>query len=89
MVRSPSASGSARATPVSDTCTRHACHLKATKSERATRDAETRFKNYAVNHAKLANELPQLEGSYRLTAVRESFAIALIERGARSPGRVD
>jgi hypothetical protein len=43
-----------------------ACHLKATNSERAARDAETRFKNYALNHAKLATELPKLEDSCRM-----------------------
>jgi hypothetical protein len=53
--------GTARAATVLDACTRYVGHLKATKSERAAKDAEARFKNYVLNLVKLAaTELPKL-----------------------------
>jgi len=53
--------GAARRSTVSDACTRYVRHLHATKSERAAKDAEARFKNYVLNHSKLAaTELTKL-----------------------------
>lgn len=75
--------GTARAATVSDACTRYVRHLKATKSERAARDAEARFKNYVLNHAKLAaTELPKLT-----PAQLEAWRRALRELPTRSGGR--
>lgn len=75
--------GSARAATVSDACTRYVRHLKATKSERAAKDAEARFKNYVLNHAKLAaTELPKLT-----PAQLETWRKALRELPTRSGGR--
>jgi site-specific recombinase XerD len=53
--------GAAAAATVTDACSRYVRHLKATKTERAAKDAEARFKNYVLNNAKLAaTELPKL-----------------------------
>lgn len=53
--------GTAGSPTVADACSRYVRHLRATKSERAANDAEARFKNYVLNHAKLAaTELPKL-----------------------------
>lgn len=46
--------GTARAAKVSDACARYVRHLNATRSERAAKDAGARFRNYVLNHAKLA-----------------------------------
>ena len=46
---------------VADGCATYVRHLRATKSQRAVKDAEARFKNYVLNDAKLAaTELPKL-----------------------------
>jgi integrase len=75
--------GTARAATVQDACTRYVRHLRATKSERAANDAEARFKNYVLNHAKLAaTELPKLT-----PAQLESWRKALREMPTRSGGR--
>jgi len=53
--------GTAVASTVAGACTRYVRHLTATKTERAAKDAEARFKNYVLNNAKLAaTELPKL-----------------------------
>jgi integrase len=46
--------GAAGITTVTDACSRYVNHLRATKSNRAASDADARFKNYVLNHAKLA-----------------------------------
>ena len=75
--------GTARAATVADACSRYVRHLKATKSERAAKDAEARFKNYVLNHVKLATtELPKL-----VPAQLESWRRALRELPTRSGGR--
>jgi hypothetical protein len=58
-------------------------HLRTTKSERAAKDAEARFKNYVLNHAKLAaTELPKL-----VPAQLEAWRKSLQELPTRSGGR--
>lgn len=75
--------GVARAATVSDACTRYVRHLKATRSERAEKDAEARFKNYVLNHAKLAStELAKLT-----PAQLETWRKSLRELPTRSGGR--
>ncbi len=75
--------GTARAATVSDACTRYVRHLKATKSERAATDAEARFKNYVLNHPKLAaSELPKLTPA-QLEAWRKSLRELPTRSGAR------
>ena len=75
--------GTAQAATVTDACSRYVRHLKATKSEDAAKDAEARFKNYVLNHQKLAaTELP------KLTPVQlESWRKALRDLPTRSGGR--
>ena len=61
------------AATVADACSRYVRHLKATKTERAAKDAEARFKNYVLNNAKLAaTELPKLTPA-QLEAWRKSL----------------
>jgi integrase len=75
--------GATRAATVSDACERYVRQLRATKSERAAKDAEARFKNYVLNHAKLAaTELPKLT-----PAQLESWRKALRDLPTRSGGR--
>ena len=75
--------GTARAATVSDACSRYARHLKAIKSERAAKDAESRFKSYVLNYAKLAaTELPKLTPAHL-----ETWRKALRELPTRSGGR--
>ena len=75
--------GTARAATVADACSRYVRHLKATKPERAAKDAEVRFKNYVLNHAKLAaTELPKLT-----PAQIETWRRALRELPTRSGAR--
>ena len=75
--------GTAGTPTVADACSRYVRHLRATKSERAANDAEARFKNYVLNHAKLAaTELPKLTPT-QLEAWRKS----LKELPTRSGGR--
>jgi Phage integrase SAM-like domain len=53
--------GASQVATVADACSRYVHHLKATKTEKAAQDAETRFKNYVLAHTKLATtELPKL-----------------------------
>jgi hypothetical protein len=75
--------GAARRSTVSDACTRYVRHLHATKSERAAKDAEARFKNYVLNHSKLAaTELT------RLTPTQvEAWRRSLRDLPTRSGGR--
>lgn len=57
--------------------------MRATKSERAGRDAEARFKNYVLNNTKLAaTELTKLT-----PAQLESWRKSLRELPTRSGGR--
>lgn len=75
--------GTAQAATVTDACSRYVRHLKATKSEGAAKDAEARFKNYVLNHHKLAaTELPKLT-----PAQLESWRKALRDLPTRSGGR--
>lgn len=46
--------GAVGITTVKDACDRYIKHLRATKTERAANEAEARFKNYVLNHGKLA-----------------------------------
>jgi len=75
--------GASRAATVADACSRYVQHLRATKSERAARDAETRFQNYVVNHARLAATELQKLTPMQLEAWRKS----LREQPTRSGGR--
>ena len=75
--------GSTRKSTVSEACARYVRHLRATKSERAANDAEARFKNYVLNHAKLAaTELPKLT-----PAQLEAWRKSLRDLPTRSGGR--
>ena len=75
--------GATRAATVSDACARYVLHLKATKSERAAKDAEARFKNYVLNHSKLAaTELAKLT-----PAQLETWRKSLQDLPTRSGGR--
>lgn len=47
--------GAASTVTVADACARYVAHLRATKTERAAQDAESRFRNYVLNHARLAS----------------------------------
>lgn len=78
--------GGTTGTPtVADACTRYVRHLRATKTERAANDAEARFKNYVLNHAKLAAiELPKLTPTQL-----EGWRKSLRELPTRSGGRRD
>jgi len=79
--------GSARAATVLDACTRYVRHLTATKSERAAKDAEARFKNYVLVHAKLAaTELPKLTPT-QLEAWRKSLRELPTRSGGSRGGR--
>jgi integrase len=74
--------GTAQAATIADACTRYVRHLKATKSERAAKDAEARFMNYVLNNPKLAaTELPNLT-----PAQLEAWRKALRDRPTRSGG---
>lgn len=42
--------GAVEAATVAGACSRYVRHLKATKTERAAKDAEARFKNYVLNN---------------------------------------
>jgi hypothetical protein len=65
--------GTAVTATVADACSRYVRHLAATKTERAAKDAEARFKNYVLNHARLAaTELPKLTPAH-LEAWRKSL----------------
>jgi integrase len=75
--------GTAGTPTVADACSRYVRHLRATKSERAANDAEARFKNYVLNHAKLAaTELPKLTPTHL-----EGWRKSLRELPTRSGGR--
>jgi integrase len=68
---------------VADACARYVKHLQVHKTDRAARDAESRFKNYVLNNPKLAStELT------KLTPMQlESWRKALKELPTRSGGR--
>jgi integrase len=75
--------GTAHAATVTDACSRYVRHLRATKSERAAKDAEARLKNYVLNHPKLAaTELPKLTPMHL-----ESWRKSLRDLPTRSGGR--
>jgi site-specific recombinase XerD len=75
--------GITHAATVSDACARYVLHLKATKSELAAQDAESRFKNYVLNHAKLAaTELSKLTPAHI-----ETWRNSLRDLPTRSGGR--
>ncbi len=75
--------GTASVTTVADACARYVEHLRATKSGRAADDAEARFKNYVLNHTKLAGtELPKLTPPHL-----ETWRRALRELPTRSGAR--
>lgn len=75
--------GRATAATVTDACARYVTHLKATKSARAAKDAEARFKNYVLNHTKLARtELPKLTPMHL-----ETWRKALRDKPTRSGAR--
>ena len=75
--------GTAHTATVLDACTRYVRHLRSTKSERAAKDSEARFKNYVLNHAKLAaTELPKLSPTQL-----EGWRKSLKELPTRSGGR--
>ena len=74
--------GTAATATVADACSRYVRQLKVNKTERAAKDAETRFKNYVLNNARLAaTELPKLTPT-QLEAWRKS----LTEMPTRSGG---
>jgi integrase len=74
--------GAAHPATVSDACSRYVRHLKTTKTERAAKDAEARFKNYVLTNAKLrATELTKLTPSQL-----EAWRKALKELPTRSGG---
>ena len=65
--------GTAMAATVADACSRYVRHMTVTKTERASKDAEARFRNYVLNNAKLAaTELPKLTPA-QLEAWRKSL----------------
>jgi integrase len=75
--------GTSRAATVADACSRYVKHLQATKTERAAKDAEVRFKNYVLCYAKLATtELPKLT-----PAQLEAWRKALKDQPTRSGAR--
>ncbi len=75
--------GAARKSTVADACTRYVRQLRATKPERAAKDAEARLKNYVLSNAKLAaTELTKLT-----PAQLESWRESLRDRPTRSGGR--
>lgn len=68
---------------VADVCSKYVRHLRESKSERAARDAEARFKNYVLNSSKLAaTELTKLTPGQI-----ESWRKSLRELPTRSGGR--
>jgi integrase len=74
--------GASAAVTVSDACSRYVRHLKATKTEKAGSDAETRFKNYVLNNTRLAStELSKLTPT-----LVESWRKSLQELPTRSGG---
>lgn len=77
--------GSARAATVADACVRYLIHLRASKSERAEKDAKARLDRYVFNHAKLAaTELTKLTPA-QLETWRKSLK-DLPTRGGRGRG---
>lgn len=75
--------GTSRAATVMDACSRYVKHLQATKTERAAKDAEVRFKNYVLCHTKLAaTELPKLTPA-QLEAWRKVLKDQPTRSGAR------
>jgi integrase len=75
--------GAARTSTVSDACARYVRHLRATKPERAVKDAEARLKNYVLSNAKLAaTELTKLTPAHL-----DSWRKALRDLPTRSGGR--
>jgi site-specific recombinase XerD len=75
--------GASRTSTVADACTRYVRQLRATKPERAAKDAEARLKNYVLSNVKLAaTELTKLT-----PALLESWRKSLRERPTRSGGR--
>jgi integrase len=75
--------GATRSSTVSAACARYVQHLRATKSEGAANDAQARFKNYVLNHPKLA-----VTDLTRLTPVQlEAWRKSLRELPTRSGGR--
>jgi integrase len=68
---------------VTQACARYVKHLRTHKTDRAADDAEARFKNYVLNHPKLAStELTKLTPSQL-----EAWRRALQELPTRSGGR--
>lgn len=68
---------------VADACMRYIGHLRANKSEKAALDAQARFKNYVLNHARLAaTELSKLT-----PAQLEGWRKALKDLPSRSGAR--
>ena len=75
--------GTAGSPTIADACSRYVRHLRATKTERAANDAEARFKNYVLNHTRLAaTELPKLTPTQL-----EGWRKSLKELPTRSGGR--
>ena len=75
--------GTAGGATVAQACARYVKHLRTHKTDRAANDAEARFKNYVLNHAKLAStELTRLTPSQL-----EAWRRALKELPTRSGGR--
>jgi integrase len=75
---------------VADACSRYVAHLKATKTERAGMDAQARFKNYVLCHAKLAaTELPKLTPAQLETWRKALKALPTRSGGNRGEGRSD
>lgn len=75
--------GTSRAATVAEACKRYVNHLQATKTERAAKDAEVRFRNYVLCHPKLAaTELPKLT-----PAQLEAWRKALRDQPTRSGAR--
>lgn len=75
--------GTTSGATVADACARYVKHLRTHKTDRAANDAEARFKNYVLNHRKLAStELT------KLTPLQlEAWRKALKELPTRSGGR--
>jgi integrase len=68
---------------VADVCSKYVRHLRGSKSERAARDADARFKNYVLNNPKLAStELTKLTPGQV-----EGWRKSLRELPTRSGGR--
>ena len=74
--------GSTASTTIKDVCDRYVKHLKATKTDKAAADAETRFKVYVLDDAKLA----AAEVSKITPAILEKWRKALQVRPTKSGG---